>query len=161
MVTAMINGTLQKVQFITKNKGRATNVALNFSNLSSVKAVDGSINFSEGVWIGFAGTYQQPNVNLYRGTVPAWGAIKISGDATFNPAFSNVSGISGTTGSIVFWTGNVDFKGVLKSGGARGMLKALIHPTTANLITFTNSSTSTSTSAIVRVSLPAIQMTRQ
>ena len=161
MVTALMNGTLQKVHFIAKNKGNSGNATLSFTNLSGVKAADGSIIFStDGVWVGFSGPYMQPNINLYRGTVPAWGAVKVGeGDVTFNPAFRNISGVSGTTGSIVVWNGNVDFRGVLKSGGARGMLKAMIHPTTANLVTFANNS-STSTPAVLRISLPAIQMDR-
>ena len=156
MVTAMVNGTLLKYHFIAKNKGNSSNMTLNFTNLSSVKSVDGSIDLSsDGVWIDFAGSYVQPNINIFRGSAPASGAVLISGDGTYDPVTKTVSG---TTGSIVQWDGNVDFKGVLKSGGARGMLKALIHPTNVNLITFTNTSTSESTPAVLRISLPAIQM---
>ncbi len=159
MVTALLNSTPVKYKFIAKNKGRSNNVTINFTNsTTSVKSVDGSITFSEGVWVDFAGAYVQPNVNLYRGTVPASGAVWISGDATYDPITKTVSG---TSGSIVQWDGNVDFKGVLKSGGARGMLKAQIHPTNTSLVTFTNASTSSSISAVLRISLPAIQMIRK
>ena len=158
MVTAMINGTLQKVHFIAKNKGADHNVAINFTNISSVPETEGSVLFpNDGVWIEFDdGPFLQRNINLFEGVAPAWGAIKISGDATFNPADRTVSG---TNGSIVQWDGNIDFRGVLKSGGERGTVKIKVNPTNAHLITFINSS-STSTHAVPRISLPAIQMDR-
>lgn len=149
-----IDGTQQRLHFVAKNKGRATNATVVFDNISGWTS--GIVQFgNEGLYVTFEGPVNFPNFNRAAGSVPCEGAILVDGNLVYDPA---TGAVTGTDGSLVQFDGSMNLRAVIKSGGARATMKGKISASNANLVVFGNSSTVSTTPVDLRVKLPAIQL---
>jgi hypothetical protein len=144
---------------IAKNSRGPNNMTVSFDNMSGTTA--GTLSFPDGgVWLGFNGTFMLRRAeHVLSAQTTGVGVIRLDNNdsVTYDPT----TGLFTGNGTVVQFTGAVDLAGVMRRDGNRAVIKARIHPASANEVVISNGSPVNSVPVAVRFRVPALQMRRR